>query len=599
MRENVIYIKKYILTVFIICVWLLTIKPIMVCASSSGNTSFYKAMSVSVNTSYTDNLSTSTDINYYKFTLSQAGCVSISFSHDYVDKTGNYWILGLYDSNEKKMTDYSFAGRSSTTFTSAKFGLPDGTYYIVVKKSSYSNVNYKLRVNYNNEANWETEHNETFYTSDNISLNSKMHGSIYRMGDLDFYRFTISERGYVSLSFSHAYVDKTGNYWASTIYDENEEMIAEYTYVGRSEEVSNSAMIGLKAGTYYIRIKALSWADIQYDFQVSYQKSQDWEMERNETAYTSTPISVGKAINGSTCRSFDVDYYKLQVFESGYYTVNFAHPYVNKSIACWILSLYNNSSKCLKSVHCYGNKTTESMPQIYLSSGIYYVKVEKATSLQDVTYSLRVDQHIHNYNIIQSVTKATLSKNGKKVMKCSCGAVGSEIPIYYPRRISLSNIQFPYNGKRKKPAVTVEDVNGGIISSDNYAVKYEKDSKDVGRYYVKVTFKGNYSGSKTKHFSIVPKGTKIVKLKAKKKGISIKIKKQRIQTTGYQIQYSLDRNFKKSKTKTIKKNTQASLVIKGLKAKKEYYVRIRTYKAKGNKKFYSSWSAVKAIKTKK
>ena len=150
-----------------------------------------------------------------------------------------------------------------------------------------------------------------------------------------------------------------------------------------------------------------------------------------------------------------------------------------------------------------------------------------------------------------------------------------------------------------EPAVSVEDVNGGIISSDNYDIKYEKGSKNVGRYYVKVTFKGNYSGSKTEYFNIIPNGTKIVKLKAKKKGISIKIKKQRTQTTGYQIQYSLDRNFKKSKTKTIKKSTQTSLTIKGLKAKKEYYVRVRTYKAKGNKKFYSSWSTIKSIKTKK
>ena len=38
--------------------------------------------------------------------------------------------------------------------------------------------------------------------------------------------------------------------------------------------------------------------------------------------------------------------------------------------------------------------------------------------------------------------------------------------------------------------------------------------------------------------------------------------------------------------------------VKKLKAKKKYYVRVRTYKTVNGKKVYSSWSKVKSIKTK-
>ena len=38
--------------------------------------------------------------------------------------------------------------------------------------------------------------------------------------------------------------------------------------------------------------------------------------------------------------------------------------------------------------------------------------------------------------------------------------------------------------------------------------------------------------------------------------------------------------------------------VKKLKAKKKYYVRVRTYKTVKGKKVYSSWSKVKNIKTK-
>ncbi len=52
-----------------------------------------------------------------------------------------------------------------------------------------------------------------------------------------------------------------------------------------------------------------------------------------------------------------------------------------------------------------------------------------------------------------------------------------------------------------------------------------------------------------------------------------------------------------TKTKTVNNKT-TKLTIKGLKAKKKYYVRIRTYKKVGKKKYYSQWSKVKKITTK-
>ena len=68
-------------------------------------------------------------------------------------------------------------------------------------------------------------------------------------------------------------------------------------------------------------------------------------------------------------------------------------------------------------------------------------------------------------------------------------------------------------------------------------------------------------------------------MSAAKKGFTVKYKKQATQTTGYQIQYATDKNFKKNKkTVTVKKNKTTSVKVKKLKAKKKYYVRVRTYK---------------------
>ena len=67
--------------------------------------------------------------------------------------------------------------------------------------------------------------------------------------------------------------------------------------------------------------------------------------------------------------------------------------------------------------------------------------------------------------------------------------------------------------------------------------------------------------------------------------------------SGYEIQYSRSKKMKNAQSLTIKgKTTQVTL--KNLAKKKNYYVRIRTYKTTNGKKYYSTWSTVKTVKVK-
>ncbi len=210
-----------------------------------------------------------------------------------------------------------------------------------------------------------------------------------------------------------------------------------------------------------------------------------------------------------------------------------------------------------------------------------------------------VDATGHMYKA--KTAKATISKNGSVVTKCTvCSAVKSKATIYYPKTIKLSKTSYTYNGKTQTPSVTVKDSKGKTLKKNtDYTVTFAKGRKNVGKYAVKITFKGKYSGSKTLYYTIKPKATSISKLTAGKKKFTIKWKKQTSQTTGYQIQYSTNKNFKSAKTVTVSKNKTTSKSITKLKAKKKYYVRIRTYKTVGKTKYYSSWSKAKAVTTKK
>ena len=170
-----------------------------------------------------------------------------------------------------------------------------------------------------------------------------------------------------------------------------------------------------------------------------------------------------------------------------------------------------------------------------------------------------------------------------------------------PKSITLSNTRYIYNGKVQKPQVTVKNAKGEVIKG--YTVKYAGNCKNVGKYKVTLTFKGDYNGTKTKTFKIAPKSVTVKSLKAAKKRFDVKWSKQTTQVTGYQVQYSTDKNFVKAvKNKKITKNSVVTKTVKNLKSKKVYYVRVRTYttvKYNGEQmNLHSDWSKVKKVTVK-
>ena len=206
----------------------------------------------------------------------------------------------------------------------------------------------------------------------------------------------------------------------------------------------------------------------------------------------------------------------------------------------------------------------------------------------------------------QTVTKATPTANGTIVNYCSvCKKTLSTTVIPNASSIKLKATSLTYNGKVRTPKVIVKDRTGKtLVKNTDYTVSYAKGRKYVGKYAVKITFKGKYSGTKTLYFTIKPKATSISSLKAGSKKFTVKWKKQATQTTGYQVQVATNKKFKKNKkTVTIKKQKTTKTTVKKLKAKKKYYVRVCTYKTvKINGKsirIYSGWSKTKTVTTKK
>ncbi len=165
-------------------------------------------------------------------------------------------------------------------------------------------------------------------------------------------------------------------------------------------------------------------------------------------------------------------------------------------------------------------------------------------------------------------------------------------------KTELSEKEYTYNGKVRKPSVKVTLTNGYVLSKgEDYTVSYAKGRKNTGKYKVTVSFKGALGSKEELFFTIKPQKVTVNSVSALKKGFKLKWKPVSGAVTGYQVQYGLKSSFSGAKTKWVKKADSSSVSVKKLKSKKKYYVRIRAYKTVDGTKIYSAWSAKKTVKT--
>ena len=147
-----------------------------------------------------------------------------------------------------------------------------------------------------------------------------------------------------------------------------------------------------------------------------------------------------------------------------------------------------------------------------------------------------------------------------------------------------------YSGKVLKPYLAAAgDVKAGV----DYTLDIPAAVKNVGTYKAKLTLIGNYTGSRTIKFKVIPaKPKSTVKGLKRKVRITMKKKAAAYGADKFQIKYKTPgKKWKVIETTSTKK------VLKKLKKGKWCDLKLRTCKTVNGKKYYSEWS-YKSVKVK-
>ena len=170
----------------------------------------------------------------------------------------------------------------------------------------------------------------------------------------------------------------------------------------------------------------------------------------------------------------------------------------------------------------------------------------------------------------------------------------------FTRTYSTKAQSFDLGVKIKSGTPTYKSSSSSVTVSK--AGKVTVKAKFMGKVTITITAPANtnYTAT-TKKITITvnPTKTALSSVSSPSAGkMTVKWKKNAV-GTGYQIQYSTSSKFTSPKSVTITKNSTLTRTIGSLAKGKKYYVRIRTYKTVGSTKFYSGWSAAKAVTIRK
>ncbi len=304
--------------------------------------------------------------------------------------------------------------------------------------------------------------------------------------------------------------------------------------------------------------------------------------------------------------------YRCRVCNKIVRTEKLVDPALGHSFGNWTYaSAVEDKHTCTRCGYTETRDSTEKIAntKVSLSTSNYVydgTKKEPTVIVKDESKTLVKGQdYTVNYSNNVKAGMATVAITGKNHYT---GTITKNFKIVKKNNsITAANIVANYSKKAQVIKIVAKQIGNAKLtySSNNKNVKVNSSGKVtvakgfIGKATITITAgetQGYNKASKKITIIVNPPAIKISKLSnTANKKMTIKWNKDKA-VTGYQIQYSTDKKFKKNvKTVTVKKNSTTSKSITKLTKNKKYYVRIRSYKTISKVNYYSNWS-VKNIK---
>lgn len=404
------------------------------------------ANAITVGSSINAKLEEPTDVDWFVFESTGCGLATVTLSHNAIssaDSNVSFFAVEIIDESGVNVESFKSAGSDANA--SVSFSVVQCKYFVKVAmdKQYTENFGYKVAVAVNYSANVEKEDNDDFANATPITTATKAnpaityYGTIDKgsdaAGDLDYYKFTVNETTMVYPSIYNT-ATNTGKYQLSvldTVTGKNgvaEERILGTIVIGAEETQVDGGAIGVKKGTYYVKISGVDGDLGGYQFRVYTSPSSTTETEYNNVAADANDISKGKAYTGCLFDSKDVDVYSFVTGANGGIKVSFKAYSANPKTpnGQWVVSVKNASGTTVAKMDVSASKAGELVTD-ELTTGEYFIYVEKGSVFTSDVYVLEY---------------TTLTKTDEPAGDANQGSIIDRAKAFFERMSTLPWAQF-------------------------------------------------------------------------------------------------------------------------------------------------------------
>ena len=333
---------------------------------------------------------------------------------------------------------------------------------------------------------------------------------------------------------------------------------------------TGSGNIVLEAGTYVIKVASGIYFFNDdytgtYRLRATFTPANNNEIEPNNLFSQAQNISQNQLVTGLISVNDKEDFYSFTITGKQRVRIDY-NPYYGWTY----FSIWDKDFKKINEYNWKGGDGTSPANYKYeaiLNPGTYYIKISK----DDVC------KYTVTYSVVNPVSTVNLPKSKKMEVGETAVLTATVLPA-----------------DATDQSVTWKTNNSGVVSVSETGVL---TAMSPGQATITAISNDNNEIKATCTVTVKPKAASISKVKnISGRGMKITWKKQE-RISGYQVQYSTNKKFKKAKSNKVS-SYYNSFSVKSMK-KKTYYIRVRAYKSDGKSINYGAWSKTKQIKIKK
>ena len=416
------------------------------------------------------------DVDYYKFSVANAGDVILTFGNS--QATNAIHDVFIVDDSGNVLAGDAISGSGEIQATISS----SGDYFIKVGNST-DTEDYTINASFQSSTSpRETEPNDNTVSADAMVFGSPIIGQTSSYSDDDYFALTVNEAGTVSVAYSGNGADYY--YHSVSLIDSNGNILAAERF---NDSGTLNAEISQQA-TYYILVND-SFDTEDYTLTATYSSiTGSRETESNDARSTADTITSGVAITGQAASSTDIDYYKLALSSAGTISVSFNDGDGSQ----WYghdVSIVNENGDILASQSIYetGVVSTE-----VASSGNYYVAVYDSFDTEDYTLTATYSSITGSRETESNDARSTADTITSGVAITGQAASSTDIDYYKLALSSAGTISVSFNdgdgSQWSDHDVSIVNENGDILASQSIyetgVVSTEVASS--GNYYVAV-----------------------------------------------------------------------------------------------------------------